>query len=104
MKDEILVQTVEKKSIKGLSLSEIANKAIEIMNKKLVDEVFLIIQNDKELISNYLYAVEGGKLGNVNCEIARQIGRTYGLKCVENKRNNNPNSALIKSHAVLKHK
>jgi|GEM_PF-5380361 len=97
----MLVETVEKKSTKGLKPVEIANKAIEKMNRKLIDEVFLIIQNDRELISNYLYAVEGSKLGEVNSEIARQIGRAYGLKGIKNKRNNNPNCTLIKSHAIL---
>ncbi|MCK9583055.1 MAG: hypothetical protein M0Q46_05565 [Endomicrobiales bacterium] len=98
----MLVETVEKKSIKGLKPVEIANKAIEKMNRKLIDEVFLIIQNDRELISNYLYAVGGNKLGEVNMAIARQIGRAYGLKGVEKKRNDKPSCTLIKSHAILK--
>ena len=45
---------------------KIAKKAIERMNKKITNEIFLIIQNDRGLMKDYLRAVEKNNLDFVN--------------------------------------
>ena len=62
----------------------------------ITDTVFLMIQNDKLLMYDYLHTIaHQGNLGYVNSEIAKAIKQHFGLKNVgENKY---PNSILIQS-------
>lgn len=76
---------------------EIAETAISILNKKITNEVFLIIQNNKELMSDYLRAVEAEGLDKVNQTIGKQVKDSYHLVNV-NDRENNPSCTLIQSH------
>jgi len=82
-----------------MNSKEIADKAISILNKRITNEVFLIIQNDRELMHEYLRAVEGKNEGldHVNQTIGRAVKKAYNLVNV-NEREDNPSCTLIQSH------
>lgn len=67
------------------------------MNKRITNEIFLIIQNDRALMGKYLRAVEESGLDIVNQTIGRIIKKEYGLINV-NDRKDNPSCTLIQSH------
>jgi hypothetical protein len=77
--------------------SEIAKAAIEKMNKRITNEVFLIIQNDRKLMHDYLRTVEEHGLDSVNQQIGKAIKAAYHLTNI-NDREDNPNCTLIQSH------
>jgi len=66
-------------------------------NKSITDEIFLLIQNDRELMSKYLRLVEQDGLDKINQDIGREVKKRYGLSNAES-RQENPRSTLIKSH------
>lgn len=78
---------------------QIADAAIALLNARITDEVFLIIQNDRELMHAYLRAVESqhGGLNTVNQTIGRLVKDRYALTNAES-RQDNPSSTLIQSH------
>jgi len=75
----------------------IAREAIRRMNKKITNEIFLIIQNDRRLMYHYLRAVERDGLDTVNQTIGKEVKNSYRLVNV-NERENNPACTLIQSH------
>jgi len=75
---------------------EIAEEAISRLNKRITDEIFLIIQNDKDLTYEYLRAVEKDGLDIVNQTIGKKV--MSGYKLVKDGREENPKSTLIQSH------
>jgi hypothetical protein len=84
-----------------MSSASVAKEAIEIMNSRITNEIFLIIQNNKDLMAEYLDAVnaEDGRQ-NVNQVIGREIKKAYNLE--NNGRENNPSSILIESYQKFK--
>ena len=76
---------------------KIAQQAISEMNRKLTNEIFLIIQNDRELMYSYLKAVEQGNLTTVNQTIGKEVKAAYNLSNL-NDREDNPRCTLIQSH------
>jgi len=76
---------------------EIAKEAIKRMNKKITNDIFLIIQNDRELMKEYLRAVESNTLDIVNQTIGKEVKKAYELINV-NDREDNPSCTLIQSH------
>ena len=76
---------------------EIAEEAIKRMNKRITNEIFLIIQNDRELMKEYLRAIERDTLDTVNKIIGKEVKRAYGLINI-NDREDNPSCTLIQSH------
>ena len=79
---------------------EIAGRAVERMNRRLTDEIFLLIQDDRELMHEYLRAVESEGLDNVNRLIGRAVREAYQLENAP-ERENNPRSTLIQSHKIF---
>ena len=77
--------------------SEIAQKAIDIMNKQITNEIFMIIQNNRELMHEYLRAVESDGLNTVNQTIGKKVKDAYQLDNI-NDREDNPSCTLIQSH------
>ena len=77
--------------------NEIAKKAISKMNKRITNEIFMIIQNDRELMFDYLRAVEADGLDTVNKTIGKAVKTEYKLANI-NDRENNPKCTLIQSH------
>ncbi|HCT93309.1 MAG: hypothetical protein A2X19_00490 [Bacteroidetes bacterium GWE2_39_28] len=80
-----------------MTSKKIADAAIKILNQKITNEIFLIIQNDRELMHNYLRAVESNGLDNVNQTIGKEVKKAYKLKNL-NDREDNPTCTLIQSH------
>ena len=80
-----------------MNSSEIAQKAIARMNKRITNEIFLIIQNDRDLMREYLRAVESKGLDAVNQTIGEAVKESYGLLDVDD-REDNPSCTLIQSH------
>lgn len=80
-----------------MKAEEVANTAIETMNKKITNEIFLIIQNDRTLMHDYLRAVESQGLDKVNQTIGKAVKKAYNLQNLDD-RDNNPSCTLIQSH------
>ncbi len=75
----------------------IADKAIKIMNKRITNEIFMIIQNNRDIMHDYLRAVERKGLDTVNQTIGKEVKRAYKLDNIDD-RENNPACTLIQSH------
>ena len=80
---------------------EIAIAAINQLNEKITDEIFLIIQKDRKLMHKYLRAVETTKLDNLNQTIGKKVKEAYGLENMAG-REDMPSSTLIQSYQKLK--
>ncbi len=76
---------------------QIANAAIERFNKRMTNEVFLTIQNDRELMHDYLRTVEEHGLDRVNQTIGKRVKEVYHLVNT-NDREDNPSCTLIQTH------
>jgi hypothetical protein len=67
------------------------------MNKRITNEIFLLIQNDRKLMYEYLRAVQDNGLDTVNQQIGKAVKAQYQLINV-NEREDNPSCTLIQSH------
>lgn len=76
---------------------EIAQAAISNLNKRITNEVFLTIQNNRDLMQSYLRAVQLSGLDSVNQTIGREVKRAYHLTNAED-REDDPQCTLIQSH------
>ncbi|MBC8470290.1 MAG: hypothetical protein H8D56_12530 [Planctomycetes bacterium] len=80
-----------------MTSKEIAQEAIAKMNKRITNEIFLIIQNDRKLMHEYLRAVEANGLDSLNQSIGKEVKKIYQLTNL-NDREDNPSCTLIQSH------
>lgn len=80
-----------------MTASEIADEAIRRMNKRITNEIFLTIQNDRDLMKEYLRTIQDSGLDFVNQAIGRRVKGSYNLVNV-NDREDNPSCTLIQSH------
>lgn len=76
------------------------NITVPSSNSTITDEVFLFIQNDHELMYDYLKLVEANTLKTVNQKIGRAIKEKFGLTN-DDCRQNSPKSTLIQSHQIF---
>lgn len=79
-----------------MSAQAIAEEAIRRMNERITNEIFIIIQNDRDLMHDYLREVESVGLDIVNQTIGRAVKSAYELTNAD--RENNPSCTLIQSH------
>ncbi|MHC4124368.1 MAG: hypothetical protein ACYSSI_12405 [Planctomycetota bacterium] len=70
------------------------------MNRRITNEIFLIIQNDPELMYEYLRAVEEKGLDTTNQTIGKIVKKEYKLTNLD--REGCPSCTLIKSHQKFK--
>ena len=85
-----------------MSIDEFGKKAIKQFEDNKIDAVFCYIQNDKELMKEYLHLVaEKGDLGLVNRLIGKIIAQHYNTKANECQSKKQPNSTLIQSYSKL---
>lgn len=77
--------------------SQIAETAIAKLNKHITNEVFLIIQNNRELMYEYLRAVDRDDLDTVNQTIGKAVKKAYQSTNIDD-REDNPSCTLIQSH------
>jgi hypothetical protein len=80
-----------------MKANELGLTAIKMLNKRITNEVFLIIQNDRELMYEYLRLVESMGLDTVNQSIGKEVKKQYGLTNIDD-REDNPSCTLIQSH------
>lgn len=80
-----------------MDIEEFVDIVISRKNKGITDEIFLLIQNDKDFMKQYLELVEDAGRHNINKQIGKLIKEKYHLKNDE-QRCNNPISTLISSH------
>lgn len=83
-----------------MTASEIADEAIRRMNKRITNEIFLTIQNDRDLMKEYLRAIQDNGLDVVNQTIGKRVKASYNLVNV-NDREDNPSCTLIQSHQIF---
>ena len=82
-------------------LTSFKKKVIDLFSEKLTDKVFLMIQNDRELMREYLQIIANNKsLGYVNSTIAKEVKKRYDLQNLTQK-NKEPESFLIKGHEMF---
>jgi hypothetical protein len=79
---------------------EIAKAAVSLFNKRITNEIFLTIQNDRGLMHAYLRAVERDGLDAVNQAIGKHVKVKYDLTNAD--REKNPSCTLIQSHQKFK--
>ena len=75
---------------------ELAEEAISKFNKKITNEIFTLIQNDRELMYEYLRTIERDGLDTTNQTIGKMVKEKYGLTNAD--REGNPSCTLIQSH------
>lgn len=76
---------------------EIVNEAVSKLNKKITNEIFIIIQNDRKLMYEYLRAIETHGLDTLNRSIGKEIKSAYSLNNID-EREDDPSCTLIQSH------
>jgi len=84
-------------------LKEFKENVLAKFTEHITDSVFLMIQNDRKLMSEYLRLVDNGSLKNINSEIAKEIKKRYNL-ANQNNINYKPKSFLINSYELFESK
>lgn len=74
----------------------------QINPKTITDDVFVFIQNNRELLDEYLTLIgaDRRRQHTVNSNLAKRIKIQFGLSSTNTNRNN-PQSVLIKSYTKL---
>lgn len=80
-----------------MTITDLSNKVISIFNKRITNEIFLIIQNNRELMYDYLKLVEKHGLTTVNQNIGKAVAKAYNLQKFDD-REDNPACTLIQTH------
>lgn len=81
-------------------ISEFADKVLNRFTDSITDYVFLTIQDDRELMLDYLRLVSDNKLDTVNQQIGKKVKERFDLANAP-QRQDSPKSTLIKSHQVF---
>ena len=79
---------------------EIAQAACAALMRNITDEIFLIIQRDRELMQSYLQAVHKYGPDVVNRKIGQVVKEEFSLENAP-EREDNPTCTLIKSHQIF---
>jgi len=82
-------------------ISDYTEKVLSQFAKQITDGVFLLIQQDRELMHDYLKLVEKHSLPVVNRQIGLGVKRRFNLDN-DALRQDNPESTLIQSHQEFK--
>ena len=78
-------------------ISQFTQSVLNEFTERLTDQVFLFIENDRELLGQYLHTVEGKELDTVNAHIEQAIKLHFGLES-KGEKCNTPNSKLIQGY------
>jgi hypothetical protein len=78
------------------TVGQIAEEAIARLKAHATDAAFLIIQNDHELMADYLHAVEKDGWQSVNMAIGRAVKIAFP-ELEKGERNRNPQTVLAQS-------
>ena len=84
------------------TLSQFCDEVLNEFRNNITDAVFCYLQNDKELMRNYLALVRNLDKGKqtINSQLAQAITREFGLKSTKRIKET-PNSVLIESFSEL---
>ena len=85
----------------ALDISQFTQHVLNEFTEQLTDQVFLFIENDRELLGQYLHTVEGKELDTVNAHIAKAIKRHFALES-KGERCDTPKSKLIQGYEKLR--
>ena len=81
-------------------MKDFCDKLFTTFDEQITDTIFCFIQNDKELMKNYLDLVaKQGNLGVVNRYIGKRIAERYNLQSKDLK--GVPTSNLIQTYSEL---
>jgi len=80
-----------------MSINKFADKVLDEFSKEITDQVFLSIQNNRELKHEYLRLISTNTIDTVNQRIGKAVKDRYKLTNSDS-RQDNPKSVLIKSH------
>lgn len=80
-----------------MEVVDLVNDVISLKNQSITDEVFLLIQENREFMQKYLQLVHEKGSDVVNRQIGKLVAKKYQLTSDES-RNNSPRSSLIFSH------
>ena len=84
-------------------MKDFCDKLFTAFEKQITDNIFCFIQNDKELMKDYLDLVaKQGNLGVVNSQIAQKMAQRYGMN--NTGKESVPNSNLIQTYSELEKK
>ena len=81
-------------------ISDFAEKVLDRFRDHITDVVFLSIQNDGELMQEYLDLVHKHGVYGVNPQIGKAVKKRFNLENVR-RREYEPVSTLITSHQVF---
>lgn len=81
-------------------LSDFVGTVVDKFAESITDYVFIMIQNDREMMQKYLRHVSDTKLDTVNQQIGRAVKDRFSLVNAP-RRQDSPESTLIKSHQVF---
>lgn len=76
---------------------EFSDKLMENVTSNLTDIVFQIIENDRELLHDYMLLLQNNKLNVLNSNIAKMVKKRFNLSNAD-LRNAQPKSKLIQSY------
>lgn len=82
-------------------LEQFNNKVLEQFAKTITNSVFLMIQNNKSLMKDYLLLVENHSLITVNQNLGKAIKNRFKLSNYSS-RELSPTSTLIQTHQKFK--
>ena len=80
-----------------MELSEFNEEVLGRFSREITDLVFLMVQDDRELMQMYLAMVESKGKGSVNRSLGKAIKARYSLENLPS-REDEPESSLISSH------
>ncbi len=81
-----------------ITLNDFKDKVLDQFCEDITDRVFLMIQNDRELMQDYLDVLSSGNARkSINSELAKEVKRRFNLMN-QGVKNKEPKSTLIKSH------
>ena len=84
-----------------MEIIELVDEVIALKNKTITDEVFLLIQNNRDFMQKYLQLVHEKGVKTVNQNIGKMVKTKYNLTN-DTERNYEPISTLIAtSHQVF---
>jgi len=77
-----------------MEIKDLVDEVIALKNKTITDEVFLLIQNNRDLMQKYLQLVHEKGVITVNQNIGKMVKTKYNLTN-DTERNYEPLSTLI---------
>jgi hypothetical protein len=80
-----------------MDIKKLVDEVIALKNKTITDEVFLLIQNNKDFMQKYLQLVHEKGIQTVNKHIGKMVMTKYRLT-PDTGRNYEPESTLISSY------